>query len=46
MQEIDVEVKDVKFMGAPANFLQYHYLVWQVIPDSRVKPERDIRACH
>lgn len=44
MQQIDVEMQDIKLMRAAANFLQHHHLMRQLVLDRRVKPQRDVRA--
>jgi hypothetical protein len=46
MQEIGMEVKHIKFVRPPADFLQHHDLMRQMIFDGRIKTERHIRARH
>jgi hypothetical protein len=39
VHEIGVEVQNVVPAGEPLHLLQHHHVVWDVVPDIRVKPQ-------
>src|SRR6185436_5282065 len=46
LEKVDVEVNDIEFIGAPSNLIQHHYVVWQMIQDGRIEPQRLFAAGH